>query len=59
MLPEFAEDIDRRSRNDDMLAPYVEAALARKRWMRPLTDDEIPVVRLSVATAQTGGGRLT
>ena len=37
------------------LAPFVEAALARKQWMQPLADDEIPVVRASVAKAQTAG----
>jgi len=33
------------------LAPYLEAALARKNWMRPLEDDEIPVVGASVDKA--------
>jgi alkanesulfonate monooxygenase SsuD/methylene tetrahydromethanopterin reductase-like flavin-dependent oxidoreductase (luciferase family) len=33
------------------LAPSIEAALARKNWMRPLADDEIPVVGASVAQA--------
>ena len=30
----------------------IEAALARKRWMAPLTDAEIPVVKASVVRAQ-------
>ncbi|NOT40458.1 MAG: LLM class flavin-dependent oxidoreductase [Alphaproteobacteria bacterium] len=34
------------------LRPAIEAALARKPWMRPLADHEIPVVRASVAQAQ-------
>jgi alkanesulfonate monooxygenase SsuD/methylene tetrahydromethanopterin reductase-like flavin-dependent oxidoreductase (luciferase family) len=34
------------------LAPFIEAALARKTWMKPLADDEIPIVRASVAKAQ-------
>ncbi len=33
------------------LAPYLEAALARKNWMQPLADDEIPVVGASVEKA--------
>jgi hypothetical protein len=35
-----------------MLAPYIEAALARKVRMKVLADHEIPVVRASVAAAQ-------
>ena len=34
------------------LAPFIEAALARKNWMKPLADDDIPIVRASVAKAQ-------
>jgi len=30
------------------------AAMARKDWMKPLADDEIPIVRASVAKAQVG-----
>jgi hypothetical protein len=26
------------------LAPYLEEAMKRKRWMKPLSDDEIPLV---------------
>ncbi|MBC8239979.1 MAG: LLM class flavin-dependent oxidoreductase [Alphaproteobacteria bacterium] len=37
------------------LAPYIEAALARKTFMKPLADDEIPVVRASVKSAQIAG----
>jgi hypothetical protein len=37
------------------LAPYIEAALARKTFMRPLSEDEIPVVRASVKAAQIAG----
>jgi alkanesulfonate monooxygenase SsuD/methylene tetrahydromethanopterin reductase-like flavin-dependent oxidoreductase (luciferase family) len=56
VLPEFsAGEVDRRLRKAADLAPSVEAALARKTWMQPLTDDEIPAVRASVAKAQTSG----
>ena len=55
-MPEFtAGDAERVARKAADLAPYVEAALARKQWMRPLADDEIPVVKASVAKAQTSG----
>ncbi len=37
------------------LAPYIEAALARKTFMQPLAEDEIPVVRASVKAAQIAG----
>ena len=37
------------------LAPYIEAALARKQYMKPLADDEIPVVRASVRQVQAAG----
>jgi alkanesulfonate monooxygenase SsuD/methylene tetrahydromethanopterin reductase-like flavin-dependent oxidoreductase (luciferase family) len=56
VLPEFAAgEADRRRRKVVDLAPFVEAALGRKQWMQPLADDEIPVVRASVAKAQTSG----
>ena len=54
VMDEFAGDEDaRQEKKDAELAPYVEAALARKRWMQPLADEDIPVVRASVAKAQT------
>jgi alkanesulfonate monooxygenase SsuD/methylene tetrahydromethanopterin reductase-like flavin-dependent oxidoreductase (luciferase family) len=43
---------DREARKAEALAPYIEAALKRKNWMRALTDAEIPVVRASVDKAQ-------
>jgi alkanesulfonate monooxygenase SsuD/methylene tetrahydromethanopterin reductase-like flavin-dependent oxidoreductase (luciferase family) len=56
VLPEFADgEQERQQRKADELAPFIEAALARKRWMQPLADHEIPVVRASVAKAQTSG----
>jgi len=44
----------REARKAADLAPFIAAALARKPWMQPLADDEIPVVRASVAKAQVG-----
>ncbi len=43
VLPEFKErDPARRKEKEEELAPYIEAALARKNWMKPLEDAEIP-----------------
>ncbi|HJN92790.1 MAG TPA: LLM class flavin-dependent oxidoreductase [Dehalococcoidia bacterium] len=48
VYPDFAAERDEReARKADELAPYIEAALARKKWMRELSDDEIPVVPAS------------
>jgi alkanesulfonate monooxygenase SsuD/methylene tetrahydromethanopterin reductase-like flavin-dependent oxidoreductase (luciferase family) len=56
VMPEFKADIAaREAKKARELAPYIEAALARKNWMKPLADDEIPVVRASVAKAQVSG----
>lgn len=53
VMPEFkAEVAEREERKARELAPFIEAALARKNWMKPLADDEIPVVRASVAKAK-------
>jgi len=50
LLPEFAaEAAERAAKKERELAPFVEAALARKPRMEPLADEEIPVVRASVA----------
>jgi alkanesulfonate monooxygenase SsuD/methylene tetrahydromethanopterin reductase-like flavin-dependent oxidoreductase (luciferase family) len=56
ILPEHkAAEPEREARKRQELAPYMEAALARKRWMAPLADEDIPVVGASVAKAQVGG----
>ena len=55
-MDEFAiEEVERQQRKDADLAPYIAAALARKQWMSPLSDDEIPVVVAAVKRAQTSG----
>ena len=55
VMPEFkAGAAEREARKAEDLAPFIAAALARKPWMRPLADDEIPIVRASVAKAQVG-----
>jgi len=53
VMPEFhARAAARETRKAEDLAPHIAAAMARKPWMKPLADDEIPVVRASVAKAQ-------
>ncbi len=37
------------------LAPYIESALARKQYMKPLADHEIPIVKASVKQVQAAG----
>jgi alkanesulfonate monooxygenase SsuD/methylene tetrahydromethanopterin reductase-like flavin-dependent oxidoreductase (luciferase family) len=45
VMPEFAaRRAERERRKAERLAPYVEAALARKRRLAPLAENEIPVV---------------
>src|SRR5205814_7165631 len=54
VMPEFkAEVAARETRKAAELAPFVQAALARKQWMTPLADGQVPVVKASVARAQT------
>lgn len=53
VMAEFKADAAaREARKAAELAPFIEAALARKHWMQPLADGEVPVVRASVAKAQ-------
>jgi alkanesulfonate monooxygenase SsuD/methylene tetrahydromethanopterin reductase-like flavin-dependent oxidoreductase (luciferase family) len=52
VMPAFkARVAEREARKAEELAPYIEAALARKDWMKPLSDEDIPIVRASVAKA--------
>jgi len=53
VLPKYAaREAERQAAKDRELAPYVEAALARKRRMPELSDEDIPVIPASVARAQ-------
>jgi len=53
VLPEFAAKREmREARKAKELAPYIEAAMKRKKGMRPLEEHEIPVVEASVKKAQ-------
>ncbi|HVY90592.1 MAG TPA: LLM class flavin-dependent oxidoreductase [Hyphomonadaceae bacterium] len=53
VMPEFkAEVIAREKKKAAELAPFIEAAMARKKRMKPLEDHEIPVVKASVKKAE-------
>ncbi|MFL5297262.1 MAG: LLM class flavin-dependent oxidoreductase [Phenylobacterium sp.] len=53
VMPGFKADAaEREAKKAAELAPYVEAAMQRKRWMKPLADHEIPVVPASRPRAQ-------
>jgi hypothetical protein len=53
VMPEFkAEVAEREAAKAKALGPFIEAAMARKRWMKPLTDAEIPVVPASRPRAE-------
>jgi alkanesulfonate monooxygenase SsuD/methylene tetrahydromethanopterin reductase-like flavin-dependent oxidoreductase (luciferase family) len=53
VMPEFhAGEAERLAAKEAELAPYIEAALARKQWMQPLAEDEIPVIPAAVRVAQ-------
>jgi hypothetical protein len=52
VMPEFTRDVaEREARKAAALAPFIEAALARKEYMRPLERHDVPVVKASVKTA--------
>ncbi len=52
VMPEFAAEVAAREQaKADELAPFIEAALARKQRMQPLAADEVPVVQASVEAA--------
>ncbi len=58
VMPEFkARVAEREARKAAALAPFIEAALARKQHMKPLADDEIPVVPASRPRAEINQGR--
>jgi alkanesulfonate monooxygenase SsuD/methylene tetrahydromethanopterin reductase-like flavin-dependent oxidoreductase (luciferase family) len=52
VMPEFKAKVEaRETKKAKELAPYLEAAMKRKAWMKPLDDEEIPIVGASVAAA--------
>jgi hypothetical protein len=53
VMPAFkAEVAEREAKKATELAPYIAAAMARKKWMQPLADADIPIVPASRAKAQ-------
>jgi len=53
VMPAFKADAAaREAKKAAELAPYVEAAMARKRWMKPLGPGEVPVVPASRPRAE-------
>jgi alkanesulfonate monooxygenase SsuD/methylene tetrahydromethanopterin reductase-like flavin-dependent oxidoreductase (luciferase family) len=54
VMPEFKErEAARQKKKDEELAPFVEAAMKRKHWMKPLSDAEIePVIALGRQIAE-------
>lgn len=60
VMPELTKGREEReARKAEELAPYIEAALARKPRMAALEEAEVPVVRASVARAQVNQGSPT
>ena len=54
---DFAAEAEaREARKAEDLAPWIEAALARKQCMPGLTDEEIPVIEASVASVRVNKG---
>ncbi len=53
VMPEFkVNEQERLAAKEAELAPFIAAALARKTWMEPLAEDEIPVIPAAVRAAQ-------
>jgi alkanesulfonate monooxygenase SsuD/methylene tetrahydromethanopterin reductase-like flavin-dependent oxidoreductase (luciferase family) len=49
VMKSFADQCESRERaKATQLAPYIEAALARKEWMQPMADEDIPIVKATV-----------
>jgi alkanesulfonate monooxygenase SsuD/methylene tetrahydromethanopterin reductase-like flavin-dependent oxidoreductase (luciferase family) len=45
VMPEFkARAAEREARKAEELAPYIKQAMARKQWMKPLADEDIPEI---------------
>ncbi len=60
VMPEFARDVEaREAAKAAELAPFIEAALARKQYMQPLAEADVPVVKASVRVAGEDSRRRT
>lgn len=52
VMPDFSKDVDEReARKAEELAPYIEAALQRKQYMKAPSAEETPVVKAAVKAA--------
>jgi alkanesulfonate monooxygenase SsuD/methylene tetrahydromethanopterin reductase-like flavin-dependent oxidoreductase (luciferase family) len=57
VMEPFAAQVESRERaKAEELAPFVEAAMARKQCMAPLEDEDIPIVRASVKQVEVNRG---
>jgi alkanesulfonate monooxygenase SsuD/methylene tetrahydromethanopterin reductase-like flavin-dependent oxidoreductase (luciferase family) len=57
VMPEFKDKEEKRQREKDaMLAPYVEAAMKRKKFMPTMKDEEIPIVESFGLSKKTAVG---
>ncbi len=57
VMPGFKENEDERQKQKmEDLAPYLEKAMARKQFMKPLADDEIPEIMALGRQIAEGGG---
>ncbi len=55
VMGEFKAEVEEReAKKAAELAPFIAAAMARKPWMQPLADEDIPVVKASVQRAVIG-----
>jgi hypothetical protein len=53
VMPEFkGQAAEREAKKAKELAPFIEAAMARKQWLAPLPEHEIPVVPASRPRAE-------
>jgi alkanesulfonate monooxygenase SsuD/methylene tetrahydromethanopterin reductase-like flavin-dependent oxidoreductase (luciferase family) len=53
VMPDFTRDVEEReARKAAELEPYIEAALARKEYMQPLAEEDVPVVKAAVKAAK-------
>ena len=58
VLPTFTDGREEReAAKAEELAPYIEAALARKTYMEPLADEDIPVIHSSVSKVKFSESR--
>jgi alkanesulfonate monooxygenase SsuD/methylene tetrahydromethanopterin reductase-like flavin-dependent oxidoreductase (luciferase family) len=57
VMEPFAAQVESRERaKAEEIAPFVEAAMARKQCMAPLEDEDIPIVRASVKQVEVNRG---